>query len=69
MASTERGPIMGSEVEPRRGPGAETLVMGSGAKEGANWPHVHVFNDRNCNIGQRGLMGKGTIWGAQKLQI
>jgi len=61
----------GLEQSPQWGPGAEPMVMGSGSeppeaesflrighpKEGANWPHVHVLNERNCNFGERGLTG------------
>jgi len=60
-------------VEPQRGSGAESLVRGSGAqppeaesflmighpKGGANWPHVRVLNERNCNFGEMGRMGRG----------
>jgi len=53
----------GPGAEPQRGPGAEPLVRRSGEqsspeaesflrighpKEGANWPHVRVLNERNC---------------------
>ena len=39
-------------------------------REGANWPHVRVLNERNCNFGEKGLIGEGngTIRVLQKLQ-
>ena len=61
MASAERELIMVVwGHSPQWGPGAEPLVRGSGAKppeaesflrsshpkEGANWPHVHVSNEK-----------------------
>jgi len=78
MASSEREPIKGSGGRAPSGvqrqspwsgnqggearPEAENFLRIGHPKEGANWPHVHVLNERNCNFRERGLMG--TIWGA-----
>ena len=42
-----------------RGPEAESFLSIGHPKEGANWPHVRVLNERNCNFGERGLMKEG----------
>jgi len=64
---------------PQRGPRAEPLVRGSGAKppeaesflrighpkEGANWPHVRVYMREIVILGKGALWnGKGIIWSA-----
>jgi len=46
-----------------RAPEAESFLRIGHPKEGANWLHDRVLNDRNCNFWEMGLMGKGTIWG------
>jgi len=46
-------------------PEAESFLRIGHPKEEANWPHVRVLNDRNCNFRERALWGgEGTIWGA-----
>jgi len=52
-------------------PEAESFLRIEHPKEGANWPHVRVLNERNCNFGEGGLMGRGRgpFGVLQKLQI
>jgi len=48
--------VRGSGAKP---PEAESFLLIGHPKEGANWPHVRVLNERNCNFGERALMGRG----------
>jgi len=82
MASMECNPIMGVwRQSPQWGlgqspwsgsqpPEAKSFLRIRHPKEGANWPHVCVLNERNCNL-EKGPYGEGkeTIWVLQKLQI
>jgi len=79
MASVEHKAIIGVWAGPQRGPEAEPLVRGSGAKpheaeaesflrsghtkEGANWPHVRVLNKKIL------ILGKGALWARGKCQL
>ena len=69
MASAECKPITGVTWKAPSGVKAESLVGVRGVKppeaesflrirhpkEGANWLHVRVLNDRNCNFREWGL--------------
>jgi len=53
MASVEREPITGAwGIAPGQGvrapPEAESFLSIGHPNEEANWPHVHVLNERNC---------------------
>jgi len=39
-------------------PEAESFLRIGHPKKGANWLHVRVLNERNCNFGEMGLMGE-----------
>ena len=41
----------------RRRPEAESFLRIEHPMERANWPHVHVLNEINCNFGERGHYG------------
>jgi len=75
MASTERERITGYGGRAPSGVQGESLWSGIGGakpleaesflrighpKEGANWPHVHVLNERNCYVTKQRLVLKNS---------